>query len=199
MSPARGSKAGEFSDLANTQKRVWARHFTAIQRHAIQKTSQACLKHTQAHPNPLPPAPRLTECRSRFSLVQNRHSDPAYSDAHGPQREGASNPPDLNMLSTRDLDCELNLSVDVPYDIIDPYLPEVRNRLRWLRKDVDQSRILQVVSTALQRQPKSNATNSEVFIVISQFFFPKPAELAVSWIKELLYEQCRYHRRQCRH
>jgi hypothetical protein len=68
VSPVRGRKAGEFSDLANTKKRVWARHFTAIQRHAIQKTSQACLKHTQAHPNPLPPAPRLTECRSRFSL-----------------------------------------------------------------------------------------------------------------------------------
>jgi hypothetical protein len=33
--------------------------FTAIQRYAIQKTSQAYLKHTQAHPNPLPPAPRL--------------------------------------------------------------------------------------------------------------------------------------------
>jgi hypothetical protein len=81
------------------------------------------------------------------------------------------------MLSTRDLDCELNLSVDVPYDIIDPYLPKVRNRLdgcggmlinhayfKWSRP---------LSSDALQRQPKSNATNSEVFIVISQFFFPK--------------------------
>jgi hypothetical protein len=38
---------------------------------------------------------RLTECRSRFSLVQNRHSHPAYGDAHGPQREGEKELPTL--------------------------------------------------------------------------------------------------------
>ena len=58
MSPVRGSESGGFSAPKNTNEGLGT-SFTAIQRYAIQKTSQTCLKHTQAHPNPLPPAPRL--------------------------------------------------------------------------------------------------------------------------------------------
>jgi hypothetical protein len=55
VSPVRGSESGP----PKITNEGLGTSFTAIQRYAIQKTSQACLQHTQAHPNPLPPAPRL--------------------------------------------------------------------------------------------------------------------------------------------
>jgi hypothetical protein len=59
VSPVRGAESGGFSAPPENTNEGLGTSFTALQRYAIQKTSQACLKHTQAHPNPLPPAPRL--------------------------------------------------------------------------------------------------------------------------------------------
>jgi hypothetical protein len=97
VSPVRGSESGGFSAPKNTNEGLGA-SFTAIQRYAIQKTSQTCLKHAQAHPKPVAPAPRLRGMKKLTPLVQSRHSEAAYGDARGPQREGAPNRPDLNML-----------------------------------------------------------------------------------------------------
>jgi hypothetical protein len=58
VSPVRGSESGGFSAPKNTNEGLGA-SFTAIQRYAIQETSQTCLKHAQAHPKPVAPAPRL--------------------------------------------------------------------------------------------------------------------------------------------
>ena len=56
-SPVRGSESVGVFRPPKIPKEGLGTSFTAIQRYAIPKTSQACLKHTQAHPNPLPASP----------------------------------------------------------------------------------------------------------------------------------------------
>ena len=64
VSPVRRSESGGvFRPRKIPRKRVWARHSAAIQRHAIQETSQDCLTHTKHTQTLCPAAPGLRGMR----------------------------------------------------------------------------------------------------------------------------------------